>query len=208
MEVDFFNNLLTAMGSKTKVFHGGLSENQRSSNLNNFITAPNGALLCTDIAARGLYIDGVHWVIQYDPPDDVKTYIHRVGRSARAGNRGKATILLRNSERGFVDVLKGSKVNIKETPISKYKVTELDATLKEVMSSDRFQSLAKEAFSAYLTFYHQNSMKNVFNPNNINTEELAQSFGLMEGTKISFVVRSGKTADGQWIKKEKKKKGK
>ncbi|EAY20385.1 ATP-dependent helicase, putative [Trichomonas vaginalis G3] len=76
------------------------------------------------------------------------------------------------------------------------------------MSSDRLQSLAKEAFSAYLTFYHQNSMKNVFNPNNINTEELAQSFGLMEGTKISFVVRSGKTADGQWIKKEKKKKGK
>jgi superfamily II DNA/RNA helicase len=56
-------------------------------------------LVATDVAARGLHIEGVDIVVQYDPPDDHKTYLHRSGRTARAGAEGMVvTLMLWNQE--------------------------------------------------------------------------------------------------------------
>ena len=69
--------------------------------------AAKGVLLCTDVAARGLDIPAVDWIIQYDPPDDPKEYIHRVGRTARGrSGQGRALLLLLPEEMGFLRYLK------------------------------------------------------------------------------------------------------
>ena len=69
--------------------HGGMTQHERTEVLNNFKKASSGVVLCTDVAARGLDIPNVHWVMQYDSPGSPVNYIHRVGRTARAGNKGK-----------------------------------------------------------------------------------------------------------------------
>lgn len=71
-----------------------------------FCNATHGILLCTDIAARGLDIPVVDWIVQYDPPNDPKEYIHRVGRTARGeGGRGQALLIIRPEEEDFLDYL-------------------------------------------------------------------------------------------------------
>ena len=64
-----------------------------------------GCLLCTDVAARGLDIPDVHWIVQYDPPQDPSTFVHRVGRTARMGRSGKALVLLMPHEVTYVQFL-------------------------------------------------------------------------------------------------------
>ena len=62
------------------------------------------------MAARGLDIPRVDWIVQFDPPDDPRDYIHRVGRTARAGKVGKSLLFLLESELGFLRFLKEAKV--------------------------------------------------------------------------------------------------
>lgn len=61
-----------------KDIHGKQKQQKRTSTFFEFCQADKGILLCTDVAARGLDIPAVDWIIQYDPPDDPKEYIHRV----------------------------------------------------------------------------------------------------------------------------------
>ena len=68
--------------------HGGKSQNQRQRALRYFSKGKVQALVATDVAARGIHVDGVELVIHYDLPEDHKAYIHRSGRTARAGNKG------------------------------------------------------------------------------------------------------------------------
>jgi len=71
--------------------------------------------LCTDVAARGLDIPKVDWIVQYDPPDDPKEYIHRVGRTARGATAtGKALLFLLPEEIGFLHYLKEANVPLSE----------------------------------------------------------------------------------------------
>lgn len=72
-----------------------------------------GTLLCTDVAARGLDIPAVDWIVQYDPPDDPKEYIHRVGRTARGRDgKGRALLLLLPQEVAFLRYLQVSMSTI------------------------------------------------------------------------------------------------
>jgi ATP-dependent RNA helicase DDX18/HAS1 len=72
-------------------------------------------LLCTDVAARGLDIPKVDWIIQYDPPDDTREYIHRVGRTCRgADTTGKALIFILPCEKMYIQHLLASKVTLNE----------------------------------------------------------------------------------------------
>lgn len=64
-------------------FQGKQKQTKRTTTFFQFCNADTGILLCTDVAARGLDIPAVDWIVQYDPPDDPKEYIHRVGRTAR-----------------------------------------------------------------------------------------------------------------------------
>lgn len=82
--------MLKALGFSTVPIHGQLSQNSRLEALNKFRAKSKNLLVATDVAARGLDIPSMDLVINYDLPDSSKTYVHRVGRTARAGKSGVA----------------------------------------------------------------------------------------------------------------------
>jgi superfamily II DNA/RNA helicase len=84
---------LKDQGLLVRAIHGDLSQDQRNRALRQFTEGKIKALVATDVAARGLHIDGVDVVIQADLPDDHKTYLHRAGRTARAGAAGVVVTL-------------------------------------------------------------------------------------------------------------------
>jgi superfamily II DNA/RNA helicase len=85
---------LDELGIKAAAIHGDLRQQQRERALADFSSDKLHVLVATDVAARGLHIDGVDVVIHYDPPEDEKAYLHRSGRTARAGSEGIVVSLL------------------------------------------------------------------------------------------------------------------
>ncbi len=96
--VDLITENLISAGIKAKAIHGGLDQKKRLRVLEEFKKDGHGALVCTDVAARGLDIDSVSHVYNYDLPTELKDYTHRIGRTARAGKDGKAIILLSSKD--------------------------------------------------------------------------------------------------------------
>ncbi|MAF36810.1 ATP-dependent RNA helicase [archaeon] len=92
--VNFVVRNLQANQLNAITIHGGLSQNKRSKMLKLFNDGSAGILVCTDVAARGLHIANVSHVYNYEIPKDAKDYVHRIGRTARAGKDGKAINLL------------------------------------------------------------------------------------------------------------------
>jgi superfamily II DNA/RNA helicase len=90
---------LNARGLQAVAIHGNKSQGQRDRALSDFHAGRVDTLVATDVAARGIDVEGVSHVINFDPPADHQTYIHRVGRTGRAGNRGVGVTLVGSGER-------------------------------------------------------------------------------------------------------------
>jgi ATP-dependent RNA helicase RhlE len=86
-------------GQKSVAIHGNKSQGQRDRALSRFQSGHVDTLVATDVAARGIDIEGISHVINFDPPSDHQTYIHRIGRTGRAGNHGVGVTLVSASER-------------------------------------------------------------------------------------------------------------
>ena len=91
---DFVAKNLKSNKISAIAIHGGLSQNKRTKTIDLFNGAKVGVLVCTDVAARGLHIDDVSHVYNYEIPKDPKDYVHRIGRTARAGEKGKVVNML------------------------------------------------------------------------------------------------------------------
>ena len=85
---------LRSHGIETAAMHGDLTQGARERALERFRAGKVTTLVATDVAARGLDLEAIAHVINYDPPEDTKGYIHRVGRTGRAGNTGQGTTLV------------------------------------------------------------------------------------------------------------------
>ena len=118
--VDFIVRNLRVNGIDAIAIHGGLSQNKRTNTMSLFNSAKVNVLVCTDVASRGLHIENVSHVYNYEIPNDPKDYIHRIGRTARAGKEGKVVNILADTDySAFSNVLHDYK-NFKIERLEKY----------------------------------------------------------------------------------------
>ncbi|CAO3597456.1 unnamed protein product [Absidia cylindrospora] len=177
--------------------HGDLEQHIRTSTFASFSEASSGVLLCTDVAARGLDLPNVDRIIQYDPPTDLKDYVHRVGRTARLGRAGEARLFLLPSEMDYLPILKGQGMNIQSVTVESVlansfgklqhvyeaKAQEYQNQLeKYVLSEEERVMLARKAFWSSVRAYatHAASEKHVFHVKKLHLGHLAKSFALRE----------------------------
>ena len=114
------NNLekkLNEFGVRVSVIHGNKTQSNRTRALKDFKTGNTKVMIATDIASRGIDINDLNLVINFDLPEKSETYVHRIGRTARAGKNGKAITLCSSTELSYlrdIERLIGKKINVIE----------------------------------------------------------------------------------------------
>jgi ATP-dependent RNA helicase DDX10/DBP4 len=171
--------------------HGRQKQSKRTNIFYTFASKKNTVLFATDIASRGVDFKDVDWVIQFDCPDDISSYIHRVGRTARYKSKGNSLMFLNKQEENFVKELQERGINIKGIKINQIKMTQLRPILRSLLSEKHeLLYLAQRAISTYVKSVYLMSNKNVFDIGSINIEELALSYGLMSTPELKIQTKS------------------
>ncbi|KAK4055869.1 ATP-dependent RNA helicase dbp4 [Microbotryomycetes sp. JL221] len=176
--------------------HGKQKQTQRLEIYQRFLSAKHSILFATDIAARGLDFPSIDWVVQVDCPEDVETYIHRVGRTARYESKGKALLfLLPSEETGFVKRLQDKKVDISKVNANTKKKQNIAAQLQSAaFQFPEIKFLAQRAFVSYVRSVYLQKDKTVFKIDDLPLEAFASSLGLAGAPKIKFVSKQEASA--------------
>ncbi|WP_326555908.1 DEAD/DEAH box helicase [Micromonospora sp. NBC_01813] len=118
MGVDRLVDQLAAVGVRAGALHGGKTQRVRTRTLAEFKEGRTNVLVATDVAARGIHVDGVSLVVHVDPPKDPKDYLHRAGRTARAGESGAvATLVLPKQRRSTLAMMEKAGVDPEQTRV-------------------------------------------------------------------------------------------
>jgi len=151
IEVDQLTETLNGRGYRAEALHGGLVQEQRDRVMARLRTGVTELLIATDVAARGLDIDQLTHVVNYDVPSAPDSYIHRVGRVGRAGREGVAITLAEPRERRLLDNIERlikQRISIERIPtVAELRTRQLEltiATLRETIVADdldRFDSV-------------------------------------------------------------------
>ncbi|CAM8917601.1 unnamed protein product [Rhodiola kirilowii] len=178
----------------------------RRTTFNAFKTEKLALLLSTDVSARGLDFPKVRYIIQYDSPGEPTEYVHRVGRTARMGERGDSLLFLQPSEMDYLKDLEKHSVSLSEYPVLKVldslqlhgqrpqikKVIALElhpwlATLQRALESfvgnePTLKQLAKDAFCSWVRAYaaHRGELKRIFVVKMLHLGHVARSFALKD----------------------------
>jgi ATP-dependent RNA helicase DeaD len=118
-EVDELTETLGARGVRADALHGGLSQDQRDRVMKRFRARKSDLLIATDVAARGLDVSHVSHVVNFDVPTDPAAYVHRIGRTGRAGREGVAITLAEPREHRllrFIERVTGQPITIEPVP--------------------------------------------------------------------------------------------
>ncbi|MES9736851.1 DEAD/DEAH box helicase [Peribacillus frigoritolerans] len=125
--VSVLNDALKAAGFNSEELHGDLSQAKRERVMKNFRDAKLQYLVATDVAARGLDVEGVTHVFNYDVPEDAESYIHRIGRTGRAGENGLAVTFIATKDLQLLsDIEKGISMKIERRTIEGVKMFQPD----------------------------------------------------------------------------------
>ncbi|XP_074599427.1 ATP-dependent DNA helicase DDX31 isoform X1 [Brevipalpus obovatus] len=205
---------------KVKFFrlHGNMEQSDRMTVFSEFQSTKAGILLCTDVAARGLDLPLVDWIVQFNCPSKVEEFVHRVGRTARIGARGDALIFILPSEVAFLQALQDAlQINfdecdpenlIKSLLLIKLKgrflgtrnprefASKLQQDFEKIIYEDEhLLDSAKKAYLAYLRAYasYPREMKNVLPFKDLHLGHVATSFCLHDSPKAlgagSYLLR-------------------
>ena len=144
-EVDELTETLGARGYQAEALHGGLSQEQRDRVLRRFREGTSDILVATDVAARGLDIEHVSHVFNYDVPSSIDAYVHRIGRTGRAGREGVAITLAETREHRLLRNIEHQtkrKIRIESVPsvtdLRERRLALTRAGIEEVLRSGEF----------------------------------------------------------------------
>ncbi|XP_022106031.1 probable ATP-dependent RNA helicase DDX31 isoform X2 [Acanthaster planci] len=188
--------------------HGNMSQEERTQVFLKFQESKSGILLCTDVAARGLDLPKVKWIVQYNTPGSPEDYIHRVGRTARIGKKGQSLLFLTPAEVEYLSVLSQHKINMqgmghdhllqtlmttdllqaesqRHQPVrtAQEAAGALQRVFEEFVNSNkRHTVLAVKAFQSFVRAYatYPASLKHIFHVKKLHLGHTAKSFGLRE----------------------------
>ncbi|KAG0473652.1 hypothetical protein HPP92_015509 [Vanilla planifolia] len=210
-EIDPKHNFITCNAFR---LHGNMEHEHRRAAFQGFKNEKSAVLLCTDVAARGLDFPKVTCIVQYDSPGEASEYVHRVGRTARLGEKGEALLFLQPVEIDYLHDLLLHGVSMSEFPIQKVLdsssrpgqkphhqkllsidthpwVTLLQKALESfILAKPNLKQLAKNAFCSWIRAYaaHKGELKRLFMVRKLHLGHVARSFGLKE--QPSLVSRS------------------
>lgn len=191
--VKYHGELLNYIDVPVLDLHGKQKQQKRTNTFFEFINAESGILLCTDVAARGLDIPRVDWIIQFDPPDDPRDYIHRVGRTARAGKVGKSLMFLLESELGFLRYLKEAKVPLNEFTFPTDRIANVQSQLEKLLQKNYFlHQSARDGFRSYLQAYASYSLKKIFDINALDLAKVGKAFGFAVPPRVNVNIGGAK----------------
>lgn len=181
-------------GTPLRALHGKMSQYKRMGVYTQFCDSKAGVLFATDIAARGLDFPAVDWVVQADCPEDVATYIHRVGRTARYTSAGRSLLLLLPSERdAMLEHLREGKIELKSLKHNPSKVQPVTPALQALLSKDsELKEIAQRALVSYVRSVFLQPNKKIFDVAKLPIEEFALSFGMTTIPKLRFLQRDTK----------------
>ena len=196
-QVKFVQELFKRLKVSTTILalHGKLHQLRRMAIYDEFCQRDSSVvLLATDIAARGLDFPKVDWVLQADCPEDAKTYLHRVGRTARHSSIGQSLLVLLPSEsEGMLKQLRIHRIPIDVIEVDPRKIVDLQRKIQAHLASDpELKASAQRAFLSYIKSTYLLHNKDVFDVNKLDFEKFAQSFGLAVTPRVRFLQKANK----------------
>ncbi|KJZ74536.1 ATP-dependent RNA helicase HAS1 [Hirsutella minnesotensis 3608] len=196
--VKYYAELLNYIDCPVLDLHGKQKQQKRTNTFFEFSNAEHGILICTDVAARGLDIPAVDFIVQFDPPDNTRDYIHRVGRTARgADGRGRSLMFLLPSEVGFLSHLKAARVPVVEFEFPSKKIMNVQSQLEKLIGGNyHLNRSAEEAFKSYLHAYASHSLRSVYDVQKLDLVKVAKSFGFTKPPRVDITL-------GQSMKRDK-----
>nr|CCA21361.1 DEAD/DEAH box RNA helicase putative [Albugo laibachii Nc14] len=206
------NDCSRFFGREGRLFrlHGNIAQQERTTTFRAFCKASCGILFCTDVAARGVNLPTVHWIVQYDPPTEARDYVHRIGRTARSGMCGSSLLFLLPSEPEYLQYLEQNGLpklsalsmekliarvsgkTYKHTTSSGQKLSsDLQFMFEQtVEKNSRLFHIASQAFHSFIRSYATHSAdtrERIFQVRKLHFGHIARSFALREppaSTKI------------------------
>ncbi|KAL6575351.1 DEAD-box ATP-dependent RNA helicase 17 [Orobanche minor] len=202
------------LSCKTLRLHGKMNHEDRKTTFQMFKTAKSALLLSTDVSARGLDFPKVRCIMQYDSPGEATEYVHRVGRTARLGEKGDSVLFLQPVEIEYMKALEKHGVSLMEYPLQKLLssfplyslknhvkkfisiemhpwLVALQRALESFVSAEpKMKKLAHDAFSSWVRAYtaHRGELKQIFMVKKLHLGHVAKSFALKD--QPSLVNRS------------------
>jgi ATP-dependent RNA helicase DDX55/SPB4 len=179
--------------------HGKMAPKKRQGLYEKFTSSSSGVMFCTDVAARGIDIPDVDWIVQMSAPKDPSFFVHRIGRTARAGRKGGALIFMSEEEQSYAEFLVGRGVPMTEMEEaeeagedhenSQRIIAQVPVEIQRLCTLDReLLETSTTAFISFLRAYKEHLCSYIFRLEQLDIGSVARAYALVKLPKISETV--------------------
>ncbi|CAJ0941557.1 unnamed protein product, partial [Mesorhabditis belari] len=183
--VVYFNSIFPRLLKKRKILAvHGQQQSGRTTGIEVFQKTPNSVMLCTDVLSRGIDIEDIDWVVQFDVPRTSSWFVHRAGRTSRNGREGAALLLLTPQESAFIKFVEKYEMvkleELKVTTVTTLKAEQLLEQIRRLAMGDRDILLSgTKAFVSFVEAYKRHDSDIVCALKDLDLMGLAHAYGLL-----------------------------